>query len=220
MNVSVIIPAYNEEESIQEVIRRVEHAVPGAEIIVVDDGSTDKTYEIAKKTGVKVISYKPNKGKTFALKTGYENALNDIIVNIDADSSYPPEEIPNLLKKIELRKADLVVGSRFAKGFAKGLSWYRNLANIFGACIVSLIVLKRVTDVTSGLRAFRKELTKLPIKAKGLEYEAEFTTKVITLGYKYEEVPISFEKRKGGSKLKLLRDCFKFLFAALRGRFS
>lgn len=215
--ISIIIPAYNEEESIQEVISRTKKAMPNAEIVVVDDGSTDKTYERAGKMEVKVISYKPNKGKAFALKTGYKNASHDIIVNIDADCSYPPEEIPKLIK--ELNDADLVVGSRFAKGFAQGLPWYRNLANIAGSCFVSLLALKRVTDVTSGLRAFRKELTRIPLKAKGLEYEAEVTTKAIRLGYKYKEVSIKFEERKGRSKLNFLRDCFIFLFAILGARF-
>jgi len=222
MKLSIIIPAYNEENSIKEIIVRTKKIVPHAEIIVVDDGSTDKTGAIAKKTGVKVISYEPNRGKIFALKTGYEKASGETIATIDSDCSYPPEELPKLINA--LGNADMVVGSRFAKGFAQGLPWFRNLANILGALAVSVLVFQRVTDATSGMRVFKKELTKLPIEKKispkgGLEYEVMFTTRAIRAGYKYKEVPIKFEERRGKSKLKFFRDMLRFFLAALRARF-
>ncbi len=222
MDISIIIPAYNEQNSIKEVINRTKKAVPSAEIIVVDDGSTDETYKRAKKTGVKVISYKPNKGKIFALKTGYEHARGDIIGTIDSDASYPPEDFPKLLEA--MKDADIVVGSRFMRGFAKGLPWFRNMANIIGSLVISIINLTRITDSTSGMRLFKKELTKLKIPKKiepkgGLEYEVMFTTRAIRDGYKYKEVAIDFEERHGRSKLKFFRDVWKFLFAALRARF-
>ncbi len=222
MKISIIIPAYNEEKSIREVVQRTKKTLPDAEIIVVDDGSTDKTYMEAKKTGVKVVRYVPNKGKIYALKTGYEHAKHDIIGTIDSDASYPPEDFPKLIAAI--KNNDLVVGSRFAKGFAKGLPWFRNLANIVGSLVISVINLTRITDATSGMRIFKKELTKLPIAKKiepkgGLEYEVMFTTMAIRKGYRYKDVPIDFEERRGRSKLKFFNDILNFLFAALRARF-
>ena len=112
--ITVVIPAYNEEKGIEEVIDRVKKTLPKAEIIVVDDGSKDKTYEKAKRTGVKVIHHSFNMGKACALKTGYKHANCEVIANIDADCTYPPEKIPKMVKK--LNEFDLVVGSRFKKG--------------------------------------------------------------------------------------------------------
>lgn len=222
MKISIIIPAYNEEDSIKEVVQRTKKTLPDAEIIVVDDGSTDSTYANAKKTGVRVIRYTPNKGKIYALKTGFENAKHDTIGMIDSDGSYPPEDFPKLISKI--KDYDIVVGSRFARGFAKGLPWFRNMANIVGSFVISIINMTRITDATSGMRVFKKELTKLPIQKKiepqgGLEYEVMFTTMAIRKGYKYKDVAIDFEERKGRSKLKFFRDIVKFLLAALKARF-
>ena len=222
MKVSIIIPAYNEQDSIKEVVQRTKKTLPDAEIIVVDDGSTDNTYKEAKKTGVKVVRYTPNKGKIFALKTGYDHAKHDLVGTIDSDASYPPEEFPKLLAHVN--NYDLIVGSRFANGFAKGLPWFRNFTNIVGSLVISLINFTRITDATSGMRIFKKELTKLPIEKKikpkgGLEYEVMFTTMAIRKGYRYKDVPIDFEERRGRSKLKFFRDILNFLFAALRARF-
>lgn len=189
------------------------------EILVVNDGSIDSTLNIVKKIrGIRVLSHKKNKGKAEALKTGFKNSRGNILITIDADCTYPPESIPDLVK--EMNKYDMVVGSRFMKGFVKGFSWHRNLANIAGARVISILFGEKITDVTSGLRAFKKELTNLPITAKGLEFEVEFTTRVIKKGYKYGEVAIPFEERAGRSKLKFVRDCFKFLFKALEVKFK
>lgn len=216
--ISVIVPAFNEQQGIVNVIKRIRKILPKAEIIVVDDGSTDNTYKLAKGMRVKVLKHKKNLGKAAALKTGYRNASFDVIVNIDADCSYPPEEIPKLMKKLN-SGCDMVVGSRFWNRNPKGFAWYRKLANIIGAKITSLIVGRKVTDVTSGMRAFKRDIAKLNVNAEGLDYEAELTAKAIKLGFRYCEVPINFEGRLGQSKLKFFRDCFKFFIAVLRGRF-
>lgn len=222
MKISIVIAAYNEQGSIRDVARRTKKSVPGAEVIVVDDGSTDNTYKEAKKSGARVITYKKNKGHLFALKTGYKKATGDIIGTLDADGTYPPEDFPKLIKAI--KDADIVIGSRFMNGFAKGLPLYRNIANIAGAWVISLINLKRVTDATTGMRIFRKKLTKLiPEKIEprgGLDYEVSFTTKAISMGYRYKEVSIGFEERRGKSKLRFFRDMFKFFIAAMRARLS
>ncbi len=216
---TIIIPALNEEKGIEEVIRRCQAVCSkGDEIVVVDDGSDDRTYSLAKKTGVRVLKHKVNKGKAFALRTGFEAAKNEILVTIDADCTYPPEAIPEMT--VALKDADLVVGSRFKNGIPKGLPVYRGIANIVGAEVTSIILGRRLTDVTTGLRVFRKEVIEnCHIKAKGLDFEAEFTARAITKRYRYAEVPIVAEERKGQSSLRFFRHMYLFFVAVLRGRF-
>ena len=215
---TIIIPALNEEKGIEEVIQRCQAVCSkGDEIIVVDDGSTDRTCSVAKKTGVRVLKHKVNKGKAFALRTGFKAAKNEILVTIDADCTYPPEAIPEMIGV--LKNADLVVGSRFKNGIPKGLPIYRGIANIVGAEVTSIILDRRLTDVTTGLRAFRKEVIEnCPIKAKGLDFEAEFTARAITKRYRYAEVPIVAEERKGRSSLRFFRHMYLFFVAVLRGK--
>jgi glycosyltransferase involved in cell wall biosynthesis len=218
MKKTVIIPAYNEEDGIEEVVTRVKKVCSvGDEIIVVDDGSKDRTSDIAKKLGVKVLTHETNKGKAIALKTGYTAAKNDVIVTIDADCTYPPEEIPKLVKNFE--GYDLVVGSRFRNGIPEGLPLLRGFANILGALCASFLLFKRVTDVTSGLRLFRKDVVEAcEIRARGLDFEAEFTSRAISLGFRYKEIPINADERIGRSKLKFFRDTLRFSVAILRGK--
>jgi len=220
MKASIIIPAYNEEKGIKEVIQRCKKILrAGDEIIVVDDGSKDNTAKIAKKTGVRVITYPKNKGKAGAMKEGFRAAKNEVIVTIDADCTYPPERIPDLVK--ELNDADLVVGTRFRGYWPKDMPLHRVLANKLGALATSVILARKVTDVTTGLRAFRKKLIKsITITAKGLDFEAEFTAKAITKGYKYKEVKIVAHERKGASSLRFFRDIWRFFVALLRGKFK
>ena len=221
MKISIIIPAYNEEKGIKEVINRCKKICSsGDEIIVVSDGSSDNTAKFAKKTGkARVISYKNNKGKAGALQIGFNAAKNDILVTIDADCTYPPEDIPKLVNL--LNNADLVVGTRFKRQWPRDMPKHRIIANKLGALVTSVILARKVTDVTTGMRAFRKKILKgLNIRAKGLDFEAEFTAKVITRGYKYAEVKIVAEEREGSSSLRFFRDIWRFFIAVLRGKFG
>lgn len=220
MKYSIIIPAFNEEEGLEKTYKRVVKSNPDAQIILVDDGSADKTWNIMKKLGKKkntfIIQHKKNKGKAFALKTGYKKAKSDILVTIDSDCTYPPEEIPKLVKKLE-KGYDIVIGSRFTKGFPKGYSWKRATANMLGALVTSILLFHKVTDVTTGLRAFNRKVADLPTRAKNLDYEAELTARVIKSGYKYTEVPIKTEQRFGMSKLHFFRSCWTFFKGVIRG---
>lgn len=219
-NKSIIIPAFNEEKGIIEVIRRCKKiSVSGDEIIVVSDGSTDKTTELAKREHVKVFAFKKNKGKAIALRKGFESARNEILITIDADCTMPPEKIPLLVKKLE--DNDLVIGTRFSNCWPKSISWHRVFANKIGAIFASIILGKKITDVTTGLRAFRKKMIKgMKIKAKGLDFEAELTAKAITKRYRYIEVSVAVKERKGSSSLKFFKDIYRFTVAILRGKFT
>lgn len=144
---------------------------------------------------------------------------------IDGDNTYPPQEIPKLIKKIG--KYDLVVGTRFEsiwnfKKFTepKELVFKRVIANKVGAQLGSIILGHRITDVTSGLRVFRKDIFKkiLPIKAKSLDFEAELTARVIAHGLSYKEVKTITNFRDGNSSLNYCVDAFRFLWAMTRGK--
>lgn len=229
--ITVLIPCYNEERGIGKVIESIpveKLASLGyaTEIIVINNNSTDQTMEVAKKHGVKVIEEK-KQGKAFALEAGFKAARGEIIVTIDGDNTYPPQEIPNLIKNIN--GADLVVGTRFdtiwkiSKIFIpRELSFPRVLANKVGAWIGSVILGQRITDVSTGLRAFRKDLLKkIPqVKARNLDFEAELTARVISNGLKYKEIKIMSNFREGHSSLQYFRDAFRFLRAMIVGRFN
>jgi dolichol-phosphate mannosyltransferase len=220
---SIVIPAYNEEEALYDVVTRTLASNPGAELILVDDGSSDGTWSIMKTLAdedrVRAFSHQTNRGKTQALKTGYQEARTETIVTIDADMSYPPESIPSLVFTFD-QGYDMVVGSRFLNGIPKATSLIRSFANITGARIASAVLKRRVTDLTTGLRVFNKRVASLEMKASNLDYEAELTSRVISNGMRYAEVPIAIEQRVGKSKLKFFQNCYLFMKAVFVGKYS
>jgi len=220
---SIVIPAYNEEEAISRLVNRTLASNPNGEIILVDDGSADGTWDIMKsledKDLIRAFRHETNKGKALALRTGYLNARAETIVTIDADMSYPPESIPALISTFD-QGYDMVVGSRFLKGIPKGTSLIRSLANIAGALIASAVLNRRITDLTTGLRVFNKRVAFLEMKANNLDYEAELTSRVISNKMQYVEVPIAVEPRVGKSKLKFFQNCYLFMKAVFVGKFS
>lgn len=213
MKVSVLIPAYNEEEGLPKVIEEIPDVVD--EIIVVDDGSTDRTFEVAKNFNVKVCRHETNRGKTAAIYTGVENATGDIIVLTDADYTYPGSAIVELVEEVG-NGADLVIGSRFMKN-PKNVPRFNSIGNRIFSFLAAYISGEYITDSQSGLRAFKKDLLeKLRIKAKGLEFETEMTAKVAKLGYKIVEVPIEYRERVGESKLRPVTDGFRMFLSLLK----
>jgi len=217
---SVIIPAYNEENAIREVVNRVKLIPLEKEIIVVDDGSSDRTYEVARGIpGIKLLRHEVNKGKAAALNTGYEAAKGDIFVNIDADCTYPPEIIPQLIAPIENGEADMILASRFI-GKIKAMKTLNRLGNVFFSWLVTLLTGKKITDASTGMRAFSKELwDAINVEAKGLEWEVEMTTRAIRKGFRVLEVPIIYSDRVGASKLKPIKDGFGFFKAIIKAKF-
>jgi glycosyltransferase involved in cell wall biosynthesis len=223
MMYSIVIPAYNEEEALHRLVNRTLASNPAAEVILVDDGSADDTWNIMSalidKDRVRAFRHQTNKGKAFALRTGYVNARAETIVTIDADMSYPPESIPGLVSVFN-QGYDMVIGSRFLNGIPKETSLLRSMANIIGALIASAVLNRRITDLTTGLRAFNRRVAFLEMKATNLEYEAELTSRVISNKMRYAEVPIAIEPRVGKSKLKFFQNCYLFMKAVFVGRFS
>jgi glycosyltransferase involved in cell wall biosynthesis len=214
--VSVVIPAYNEEEGIEKVLTELKSLDLGknSEIIVVDDGSTDKTFARASIQGVKVIRHEQNLGYGAALKTGIRHAKNGIIVIIDADGSYPTKNIPLVLENV--KDADMVVGARVGKKvhiplFRRPAKWFINkLANRLSGT--------RIPDLNSGLRAMRKEILErfYSIIPNGFSFTTTLTLAFLTNGYSVKFIPIEYYKRKGKSKIHPIKDTFNFIQLVIR----
>jgi len=211
---SVVIPAYNEEEGIAEIIHRVlgikeklvNVGVQDLELIVVDDGSQDNTGQIARDVdGVKLISHPKNCGYGAALKTGFSQAKGELIGFLDADGTYPPEYFPQLCKEA-LDGSDLVIGSRMA-GEKSQMPRVRRMGNIFFAGLISILGRQRITDSASGMRVFKREvLERVYPLPNGLNLTPIMSTRAIHEGIKMVEVPIPYSERVGRSKLSAFRD--------------
>ena len=208
MNISIILPAKNEAGAIGSTIEDILALKLEAEIIIVNDGSTDNTQQIAEQAGAKVISHPYSKGNGAAIKTGARNAMGDIIVFMDADGQHDPADIPLMLKKIE-EGYDLVVGAR-QKGSQASLG--RGIANQLYNNLASYMTEHRVEDLTSGFRAvraskFREFLYLLP---NGFSYPTTSTMAFFRAGYSVTYIPIHAAKRIGKSHIKPIKDGMRF----------
>ena len=214
MKISVIIPAYNEEQALKPVVD--EYSSYADEIIIVDDGSNDSTYEIAKplqNEKVKVFQHKKNRGKVAALRTGVEHATGDIIIFTDADCTYPARYIPEFIDNIE-HGIDLVLGSRQIN--KENIPLFNRFGNFIFSSLAAYISGKTIVDSQTGFRAFRKEMfVKFDVEAKSLEFETKMTVRAAKLGYKIAEIPIEYRARVGTSKLHPIRDGLKMFFGLL-----
>lgn len=215
---SVIIPAYNEEDGIAEILDRVLSIQPGLEaigvdgpeVIVVDDGSKDRTAEIVQSyQNVRLIKHRKNSGYGGALKTGFANATGNLLSFLDADSTYPPEHFPALCQEV-LKGADLVIGSRMA-GARSEMPKTRRLGNFIFANLVTLVGNHYVTDSASGMRVFRRDtLERMYPLPDGLNFTPVMSTRAIHEGLKMVEVPIPYSERSGRSKLSVVKDGMRF----------
>ncbi len=213
MQLSVIVPAFNEERTLNRVVEKLLSIPNLLEIIIVDDCSTDNTLLIAERlqqsyAKVKVLKHNRNQGKTAALKTGFAAATGDIIVIQDADLEYDPAEIPDLIEPIVAGVADVVYGSRFlVRKAARVLYYYHFLANKFLTFLSNLFTNVNMTDVETGYKAFRREIIQnMILSANGFGFEIEVTAKIAKLGCIIYEVPISYYGRtyEEGKKIGFL----------------
>lgn len=216
--ISVIIPIYNEENGIGQVLVKVlQAAEKNWEIIVVDDGSTDASAaEVNEFKKAMLIRHPYNKGYGAALKTGLRNAAGEQVVLLDGDSQHNPEEIKNLLA--ELKDYDLVVGARPFEFSGKGL--LRAAGNYLLRRIAGYMVGQRIADLTSGFRAFRKNriMEFMHLYPNGFSFSATSTLSCLSAGYNVKFIPIKVNMREEGSKSKisLIRDGAKFFLLILR----
>ena len=225
MKLSVIIPIYNEIESIQEIVIRVNETKLAWELLLVDDGSTDGTRDLLKemdgKDNVRVILKEKNEGKGSAVTIGMHEAQGDILLIQDADLEYDPRDYPTLLKPLEEGIADVVYGSRFLGGPRRVAMFWHMVANYLLTFMTNILYNTILSDMETGYKVFRKEVVKgMVIRAKRFDFEPEFTAKILKRKYRIFEVPISFNPRdySQGKKIKL-KDAFEAVWTLLKFRF-
>jgi glycosyltransferase involved in cell wall biosynthesis len=215
---SVVIPAYNEEDGIAAIVERVLAVEPalddigvGLELIVVDDGSRDRTGEIVRRyERVRLLRHDPNRGYGAALKTGFAAGCGELLAFLDADGTYPPESLPELCQHA-LDGADVVVGSR-RSGAASGMPVVRKVGNFVWANLVTLLSGRQVVDPASGMRVFRREaLERLYPLPDGLNFTPVMSTRAVNEGLNFVEIPMPYEERAGRSKLSVVKDGLRFL---------
>jgi len=213
---SIVVPVFNEEPTIGDVISRIETTLQKKgfryEIIVVDDCSRDKSLEVAKKYDVKLYSFKQNMGKGYALRAGFSKAKGNWIATIDSDGSHRPEELPLLLEFLLKDEADLVIGSRFSK--PTSATSRRNIAgNRLFNKLIRRLTGNAISDSQSGYRVMdSKVLKSMTLISAEYEIESEMLVKTVRKGFRIREVPITFEQRTyGRSQIDPLVDGFKIL---------
>lgn len=229
MKLSIIIPAYNEEKNILEVVSKVKKVDLGSitkEIIIVDDFSTDGTRKLLSelKDSSKIFFHQKNQGKGAAIRTGLKHATGDIILIQDADLEYNPEEYPKLLKPILENKTQVVYGSRLEaiKKNLKNMYKLHYFGNVFLTLITNLLYGTKITDMETCYKAMKRGvIEKINLKAKRFDFEPEITAKILKKGYKIIEVPISFVGRSFEEGKKITwRDGIKAVYYLLKYRFT
>ncbi|RLG54069.1 MAG: hypothetical protein DRO00_02250 [Thermoproteota archaeon] len=222
--ISVTIPAYNEEKTIEKCFRRVYEVLSSKgynfEVFLEQEGSCDKTPLIIERIAreyesVYFLSFSERRGKGFGIKKCLEKAKGDIIVLIDADLEYPPEKIPEMIEKIERGEADLVVAQRIDVK----RSLLRKILSSFHRLILRVLFGKDFLDPQSGLKAIKSEVIEKiwPIESEGFEIDAEILVKASKKGFSISYVPVKYVYR-GSSRVNVLRDPFKMLLSLVKWR--
>jgi dolichol-phosphate mannosyltransferase len=235
MKLSIIVPVFNEEKTVGTVLKRVgDFQLKGVtkEIIVVDDGSTDKTVSEIKKSNpnkhIKFIQHSNNQGKGRAVKTGVGAATGDYIIIQDADLEYNPKDIPRLLTPILEKKAKVVYGTRLNRmpNLTRDERTFQFLVHYFGNRFLSLLTSvlygQWLTDMETCYKLFpRTALNNIKLNSRGFEFEPEITAKLLKNGYRILEVPISTNPRgyNEGKKLNTIRDGTIALITLFKYRF-
>jgi glycosyltransferase involved in cell wall biosynthesis len=228
LSLSVVIPCYNEEKYLEEVLSRVRAVNLADEIVIVDDGSEDGTRDIlarleseAGNEDLRILYHDKNMGKGAALVTGFAAATGDVLLIQDADLEYDPRDYPKLIQPIEEGIAQVVYGSRFLGGPRKAMNFWNMVANKSLTLVTNILYNAILSDMETCYKVFRREVVQgMTIRARGFEFEPEFTAKVLKQGIRIYEVPISYNGREWdeGKKIKW-HDAPKALWALLKYRF-
>ncbi len=213
-SLSIVLPAKNEGVSLKTLLPQLKSITPGAEILVINDGSTDDTAQVSIDAGAKVITHPYSQGNGAAIKTGARNAAGDIVIFMDADGQHDPQDVPVLLAKLD-EGYDMVVGARSANTQA---SMLRRFANSFYNRLATVMTGHKIEDLTCGFRAvraakFRKFIYLLP---NGFSYPTTSTMAFFRSGFPVAYVPIHAGKREGKSHIKIMKDGVRFFIIILR----
>ena len=220
MKLSIIIPVYNEEATLETLLRKVERVPINKEIIVIDDCSQDNSKEILKmfEHKHKTIYQEKNQGKGAAIKAGLKQATGDIVVVQDADLEYDPSELTMLIQPILLGETSVVYGSRFLKRGFVPQYYLAYFGNITLSLLTSMLYSQKITDMETCYKMAKIDLVKsLSIKANGFDFEPEITAKLLKAGHSIKEVAISYEGRsyKEGKKINW-KDGLKAIYVLIR----
>ncbi|MFH1612144.1 MAG: glycosyltransferase family 2 protein [bacterium] len=221
--ISIVIPVFNEKNTILKILEKIQKINLEKEIIIVDDGSTDGTKEILqniKENNIKILYHSKNQGKGAALKTGFNEVKGDIIIIQDADLEYDPENYFILIKPIKEGYADAVYGSRFLGIHRVFLIWHY-LGNKFLTGITNILYNTTLSDMETGAKVFKTEIIKnITIKSKKFDIEPEITAKILKQNIRLYEVPISYYGRdyKEGKKITW-KDGIKAIYVLIKYRF-
>ncbi|SJM93280.1 glycosyltransferase family 2 protein [Crenothrix polyspora] len=212
--VSIVLPAKNEAKSLEILLPRLKLIAPDAEILVINDGSSDNTAQVALAGGANVFSHPYCQGNGAAVKSGARNAKAEVIIFMDADGQHDPEDIPTLLAKLN-QGYDMVVGARHPSTHASAI---RRFANTFYNRLATYMTGHKIEDLTSGFRAvkadkFRKFIYLLP---NGFSYPTTSTMAFFRSGFPVAYIPIRAGQRDGKSHIKLIKDGLRFFIIILR----
>jgi len=223
VKLTVVIPVYNEKETIQTIVHRVQAVPIDKEIIIVDDDSTDGTKEVLKQLqaeGVKVLYHERNMGKGAALRTGFQHVTGDLAIVQDADLEYDPQDYLKLLQPILEGNADVVYGSRFSGQNQNMMSLHR-FGNQFLTFVTNVLYGTSITDMETCYKLFRAPLLKdIKIECDRFNFEPEITAKILRRKLKIVEIPISYSARKFSEGKKITwRDGFSAVWTLFKYRF-
>ena len=225
MKVSVIMPVYNEENTLEEILKRVKAQQLASEIVIVDDGSTDGTRQILDRMDgdeqLHIFFHDRNQGKGAAVRTGFNNASGEVFLIQDADLEYDPREYPTLIQPIEEGIADVVYGSRFLGGPRRTVMFWHMVANKMLTFMTNLLYNTILSDMETGYKVFKREIVDgMQLHANSFDFEPEFTAKILKKKVRVYEVPISFNPRdyEEGKKIGL-KDAFQAVWTLIKYRF-
>lgn len=222
MKISIIMPVYNERNTIEEIIQKVQSVKIEKELIIVDDGSTDGTREFLeglKVENIRILFHERNTGKGSAIRTAQSYVNGDIVIIQDADLEYYPDEYPQLVKPIVEGKADAVFGSRFL-GTHRVFYFWHYMGNLFLNFVTNLLYNSTLTDMETGFKAIKSEIfKKIQIDSNRFDFEPEITAKILRLKCRLYETPISYAGRgyEEGKKITW-KDGISALYALIKFR--
>ncbi|MFQ5942084.1 MAG: glycosyltransferase family 2 protein [Anaerolineales bacterium] len=226
MQLTFLLPVYNEHITAEEIIRNVEASGLADRIIVVDDASTDGTRELLQEMAsnnsrIELHLHDRNRGKGAALRTGFAKVETDLVLVQDADLEYDPRDVPSMLIPIEEGKADVVYGSRFLGAARRPTMFWHMVANKLLTLMTNVLYNSILTDMETGYKLFRKEVIQnIDIRSNRFDFEPEITAKLLKKKVRIYEVPISFNPREYSEGKKIgLTDAFAAVWALLKFRF-
>ena len=211
--VAVLIPCYNEELTVAEVVTQFRDELPDADIYVFDNNSNDRTAEVAREAGA-IVHFERRQGKGYVVQSMFRRVDADIYIMVDGDGTYPPSEVHRLLAPVLDDEADMSVGSRLHADSESQFKSLNRFGNRMFLAVLNSIFKVRITDMLSGYRVFNRRFVKgVPLFGGGFETETELTIKALARGYRIEEVPVNLGVRPEGSfsKIRITQDGFRIL---------